>query len=71
MENRKYLVEIQLKEDFDYVVLQSQWFDTTEEARNWFDALEYFNREFLTASIMSSIFDEDDTYGDIDYEDEL
>ena len=71
MENRKYLVEIQLKEDFDYVILQSQWFDTTEDARNWFDALGHFDREFLTASIMSSIFDEDDTYGDIDYEEEL
>ena len=63
---KRYIVEIQNIEDFDDIIMQSQWFDSQEEAQKWFDDLEFINEEFVTASIMESEFDEDDCYGDID-----
>lgn len=64
-----FMVEIQKRKDFDDIIIQSQWFDSEEQAQNWFDSLEWFDKDTLTATIMSCEFDENcDMVGDINVE---
>jgi len=68
----KYFVEIQDAEDFDNVLIQSHFFSTINSAREWFNKLEWFDRDLLSATIMSCVLnDEGDLDGDILYVEDL
>lgn len=67
---KKYYVEIWNKDqEFDKpYALQSKWFDTREEAENWANALDYVDSNF-EVDLMFSMWDEEqETYGDINFE---
>lgn len=62
----KYFVEIQDIEDFDYILMESPMFDTEIKAIEWFNKLEWFDRDRLTACVMScEVNDEGDIEGGI------
>lgn len=65
---KKYYVEFNdvfKKYDVPYL-LQSKWFDTKEEAINFAHSFDY--ARYLDIRLMSSEFDENGDYGDIQYE---
>lgn len=68
----KFFVEIQDKDDFDEVMLQSRLFDNPIDAKKWYTAFDWINKNRLTASIMACDVDEDDEVtGDIEFWEEL
>ena len=62
----KYYVEFKHTVDEESYCLQSKWFDTKEEAINFAHNFDY--ARYLDIRLMSSEFDENGDYGDIQYE---
>ena len=61
---KKYYIEISENEGY---ILQSQWFDTEEQAIEWSKAITYLDTLYYGMWLMSSEWDEEnDTYTDID-----
>lgn len=59
---RKYYVEIYERNTFDEsYILQSQWFETPEEADKWKGTIDYLAPRFA-ADVMVAEFDEDGDY---------
>lgn len=68
----KYYVEIVHCEDSSDFAIQSKWFDTYEQAREWFDKDVDFLGENYNAYIMYAEWDaERDSYGDIEQLEQL
>lgn len=64
----KFFVEIQSKKDFDEIMLQSQLFDNSMEAKDWYNTIDWIDENYLTASIMACYVDNDgDIIGDIEF----
>lgn len=64
----KYYIEISNENGY---IIQSNWFDTKEEAIEWFEKINYTEND-LKISLMYSIWDkEEDTYTDIEFEELL
>lgn len=62
----KFYVEITHCEDCSNYAIQSKWFDTIEQAREWFEKDIDFLGEDYNAYIMQAEYDEtSDSYGDI------
>ena len=53
----KYYIEICEQEEIDYI-LQTEWFDTEEEAMEWFEKIS-FVRHGTKIFLMKSIFKDD------------
>lgn len=56
----KYYIEICEQEEVGYI-LQTEWFDTEEEAMEWFEKIS-FARHGTKIFLMKSIFKDDDNY---------
>lgn len=69
---KKYYVEFEnLEDDYSYC-LQSRWFDTKEQALNWYKTnFDFIRNRTMIARIMSSEFDENGEYTDIKYEEDI
>lgn len=68
----KYYVEFENTEDQHLFCLQSVWFDTKEEAINWYiNSFDYINQETMIVSLMKSDFDENGHYTDIKIEEDI
>ncbi len=62
----KFYVEFENTEDQHLFCLQSVWFDTKEEAIEWY--IKYFDfaeMDTMCVSVMKSEFDENGDFGDI------
>jgi len=64
-ENNKFYVEMWF-EDYEDYIIQSIWFDTPDEAENWYHNTFDYIDENITAELMYSIIDNEGNYGDID-----
>lgn len=72
MKKVKYYVEIVHCEDSSDYSIQSKWFDTLEQAREWFDINIDFLGENYDAYVMHAEWDEtSDSYGDIEQFEQL
>lgn len=69
--NRKYMIECNDKNDYDNQIIQSNWFNTEKEAKDWLKTLDFLNTQELVVWLMSSEFDENGDYTDIDFEEDL
>lgn len=62
----KYYVEFENTEDQNPFCLQSVWFDTKEEAIDWY--IKYFDfvvQDTMCVCVMKGEIDEDGNYGDM------
>lgn len=66
----KYYVEFEIKDSGEIFSMQSRWFDTKEEALDWFEDSFDLIREEISVFLMSAEFGED-KYGDIELEEVL
>lgn len=69
---KKYYVEIwdYNREGNDYpYLMQTKWYDTIEECYDFLELFDYFDND-LRFSLMSSYFDNNGEYGDIECEEE-
>ena len=72
MKKVKYYVEIVNCEDSSDYSIQSKWFDTLEQARDWFNTNIDFLGENYDAYVMYAEWDEtSDSYGDIEQLEQL
>lgn len=62
---KKYYIEVYEMGGF---TMQTDWFDTKEEALEWYSKISYSDNRI---ALMSSEFDDEDSYGDIEVEEEL
>lgn len=68
----KYYVEFENLEDYYSFCLQSKWFDTKDQALNWYKTnFDFIRNRTMVARIMSAEFDEYEVYGDIKYEEDI
>ena len=68
----KYYVEFENTEDENPFCLQSVWFDTKEEAIDWY--IKYFDfvtQDTVCVRVMKSIFDDDGEYTDIEFDEDI
>lgn len=63
----KYYVEFEHKSDDESYCLQSKWFDTKEQAINWYkESFDFVRTDDIIVSVMKADFDEYEfQYGDI------
>ena len=61
---KKYYIELVWTYGEESYAMQSEWFDTKEEALAWSRKISYVNENY-DACLMSAEWKEDDTYGDI------
>lgn len=62
----KYYIEISEYENSSEYILQSDWFDTEQEAMNWAKQLMFLSKDYEICLMSSEWDDESDTYTDID-----
>ena len=67
---KKYYVELVWAYGEESYAMQSEWFDTKEEALRWTRKINYVNENY-DAFLMSAEWKEDGTYGDIVKEEKL
>lgn len=62
---KKYYIEITDLDSGDYIV-QSEFFDSEEQAVKWAEKIEYIREQYVI-DLMCCEWYEDDHYGDIDF----
>ena len=68
----KYYVEFKNTEDEESYCLQSKWFDTKEEAINWYrTSFDFVRTDDIIVSVMKAEFDEYDTPFDIEFVEDM
>ena len=61
---KRYFVEV-YKVNSGELIIQTQWFDTLEEAIGWEKTLDTLDREYNTSILESEYNEETDEYGDV------
>ena len=61
---KRYFVEV-YKANSGESIIQTQWFDTLEEAIGWEKTLDALDREYNTSILESEYNEETDEYGDV------
>ena len=65
MEEYKYYIEVNVKDDIGYGIIQSVWFHTEKDAIDWANKIFYLDRNYEVWLMCSEWNYEDDEYIDI------
>ena len=68
----KYYVEFEHMSDEESYCLQSKWFDTKEDAINWYrTSFDFVRTDDIIVSVMKAEFDDNGMCGDIEFDEDI
>lgn len=68
----KYYIEFEHMADEESYCLQSKWFDTKEDAINWYrTSFDFVRTDDIIVSVMKADFNDYEFYGDIEFDEDI